>query len=70
VLSIAVALSIAVEPSITVAPSIAVSHPAGCCVASRHADVSRPPVQEFLHNMFNLFLMCGTILWHVGKQPV
>jgi hypothetical protein len=62
VLSIAVALTIAVEPSIAIAPSIAVSHLASCCVASRHADASRPPVQEFPHGMFNLFLMCGTIL--------
>jgi hypothetical protein len=62
VLSIAVALSIAIEPSIAIAPSIAISHPAGCCVTSCHADASRPPVQEFLHGMFNLILMCGTIL--------
>jgi hypothetical protein len=62
VLSIAVALSITVEPSITVAPSIAVFHSAGCCVASRHTDASRPPVEEFPCGMFNLFLMCGTIL--------
>jgi hypothetical protein len=44
--SIAIALSIAVKPSIAVklsiavAPSITVSHPAGCCVASRHTDAS------------------------------
>jgi hypothetical protein len=56
VLLIAVALSIAVEPS------IAVSHPAGCCVASRHTNASRPPVEEFPCGMFNLFLMRGTIL--------
>jgi hypothetical protein len=62
VLSIAVALSIAVEPSIAVAPSIAVSHPVGCCVASCHANASRPPVEEFPCGMFNLFLMRGTIL--------
>jgi hypothetical protein len=62
VLSIAVALSIAIEPSITVAPSIAVSYTAGCCVASRHVNASRPPVEEFPCGMFNLFLMRGTIL--------
>jgi len=61
-LSIAVALSIAVEPSIAVVPSITVSHPAGCCVASRHANASCPPVEEFPCGMFNLFLMRGTIL--------
>jgi hypothetical protein len=62
ILSIAVALSIAVKPSIAVAPSTAFSHPAGCCVTSCHADASHPPVQEFSQGMFNLFLMCGTIL--------
>ena len=62
VLSIAVALSIAIEPYIAIAPSIAVSHPAGCCVASRHVNASCPPVEEFLCGMFNLFLMRGTIL--------
>jgi len=48
--------------SIAVALSIAVSHLAGCCVSSRHADASYPPVQEFPHGMFNLFLMRDTIL--------
>jgi len=62
VLSIAVALSITVEPSIAVTPSITVSHPAGCCVASRHTNASHPPVEEFPCGMFNLFLMRGTIL--------
>jgi hypothetical protein len=62
VLSIAGALSIAVEPYIAIAPSIDVSHPAGCCVASRHANTSHPPVEEFPCGMFNLFLMGGTIL--------
>ena len=70
VLSIAVALSIAIEPYIAIAPSIAVSHPAGCCVASRHINASRPPVEEFPCGMFNLFLMRGTILWHVEKLHV
>ena len=58
VLSIAAVLSIAVKWTIAVAPSIAVSYPAGCCVASRHANASSPPVQEFSYgSMFNLFLM-------------
>jgi hypothetical protein len=48
--------------SIAVALSIAVSHPAGCCVSSRHTDASCPPVQDFPHDMFNLFLMRDTIL--------
>ena len=48
--------------AIVVALSIAVSHPAGCCVSSRHADASCPPVQDFPHGMFNLFLMHNTIL--------
>jgi hypothetical protein len=48
--------------SIAVALSIAVSHPAGCCISSCHADASCPPVQDFLHGMFNLFLMRDTIL--------
>jgi len=45
--------------SIAVALSI---NPAGCCVSSRHANASCPPVQEFPHGMFNLFLMRDTIL--------
>jgi hypothetical protein len=49
--------------SIAIALSIAVSHPAGCCVSSRHADASCPPVEEFPYGMlFNLFLMRDTIL--------
>ncbi len=48
--------------SIAVTLSIAVSHPAGCCVSSRHADASCPPIQDFPHGMFNLFLMRDTIL--------
>jgi len=50
--------------SIAVALLIAVSHPAGRCVSSRHADTdaSCPPVQEFPHDIFNLFLMHDTIL--------
>ena len=47
--------------SIAVALSIDVSHLADCCVSSRHADASYPPVQECPHGMFNLFLMRDTI---------
>jgi len=53
VLTIAVALSIAVKPSIAIASSFAVFHPAGCCIASRHAKASQPPVKEFPCGMFN-----------------
>ncbi len=62
VLSIAVTLSITIELFIAIAPSIAISHKAGCCVASRHADASHPLVEEFPCGMFNLFLICGTII--------
>ena len=49
--------------SIAIVLSIAVSHPAGRCVSSRHADAdaSCPPLQEFPQGMFNLFLMRDTI---------
>jgi hypothetical protein len=63
-LPIVVTLSIVIETSIPVAFSITLSCPTGCgCRTSSHlVNASCPPVQEFPHGVFNLFLMHGTIL--------